>query len=381
MGKKPRKYALLPSPDARNAALEEAAAHLRDMGYWTQAAAVLTLQSPRAETPKSVAKETVARWLKDPAVKEALHRSPRAETQEADAQGQLLDKIDGLESDLDSAIEVAFNRGATDWVRLNYPKRYERLSKAAPTPSAETPEAEKEITQQRGEQTRSVGYAGTAREVPRSHSPLAGPDQVDGVGVAPNLRDAVPTPVVGPHWLIRIHDQESEKYFGLRIKDGRIYCEGTLELDAAAQMLFDRVREFAETAFTSSADVVERATAVMSEAFDDHYGLSGEGLHPKSAKAMAQALAATGLLNPGMEWKPIATAPKDGTPILLLHKHGYAVSGRWHHDPGIDTPFAKEPAWSWWVSDDDIVMWDDGTEPVGWSSLPAAPLPADKEKA
>lgn len=31
-----------------------------------------------------------------------------------------------LESDLDSAVEVAWKRGASDWVRLNYPKHYER---------------------------------------------------------------------------------------------------------------------------------------------------------------------------------------------------------------------------------------------------------------
>lgn len=71
--------ALPPPPDTRNAALEEAAAHLRDMGYWTQAAAVLSLR-----TPKTVAEESVDRWLKDPALKEALHRSPRAETPEAE---------------------------------------------------------------------------------------------------------------------------------------------------------------------------------------------------------------------------------------------------------------------------------------------------------
>lgn len=38
------------------------------------------------------------------------------------------DKIEGLEADLDSAIEVAWKRGATDWVRLNYPTHYARLS-------------------------------------------------------------------------------------------------------------------------------------------------------------------------------------------------------------------------------------------------------------
>lgn len=38
------------------------------------------------------------------------------------------DKVDGLISDLDSAIEVAWNRGAYAWVRLNYPKHYERFT-------------------------------------------------------------------------------------------------------------------------------------------------------------------------------------------------------------------------------------------------------------
>lgn len=39
------------------------------------------------------------------------------------------DKIEGLESDLDSAVEVAYHRGATEWVQLNYPQHFERLSK------------------------------------------------------------------------------------------------------------------------------------------------------------------------------------------------------------------------------------------------------------
>ena len=34
---------------------------------------------------------------------------------------ELLDKIDGLESDLDNAVETAINRGAVEWGRLNYP--------------------------------------------------------------------------------------------------------------------------------------------------------------------------------------------------------------------------------------------------------------------
>lgn len=37
---------------------------------------------------------------------------------------ELIDKIEGLEADLDSAVEVAYRRGATEWVRMNYPAKY-----------------------------------------------------------------------------------------------------------------------------------------------------------------------------------------------------------------------------------------------------------------
>ncbi|USN15232.1 hypothetical protein KIKIMORA_00860 [Brevundimonas phage vB_BpoS-Kikimora] len=38
------------------------------------------------------------------------------------------DKIEGLSTDLEEAVKVAWKRGARDWVRLNYPALYERLS-------------------------------------------------------------------------------------------------------------------------------------------------------------------------------------------------------------------------------------------------------------
>ena len=41
---------------------------------------------------------------------------------------RLNDKIEGLEADLDSAVEVCFKRGATEWVRLNYPEHYKRFT-------------------------------------------------------------------------------------------------------------------------------------------------------------------------------------------------------------------------------------------------------------
>ncbi len=41
--------------------------------------------------------------------------------------------IEDLESDLESAVEVAFNRGATEWTHLNYPAQYKRLTQTEPT--------------------------------------------------------------------------------------------------------------------------------------------------------------------------------------------------------------------------------------------------------
>jgi hypothetical protein len=35
--------------------------------------------------------------------------------------------VEGLRVRLNSAVEIAFLYGATEWVRLNYPSQYERL--------------------------------------------------------------------------------------------------------------------------------------------------------------------------------------------------------------------------------------------------------------
>lgn len=66
--------------------------------------------------------------------------------------------------------------------------------------------------------------------------------------------------------------------------------------------------------------------------------------------------------------RPIETAPRDGTVVLLWHaRDGAYVSGYWHTEPTIDNPLrGYEPGWSWWVAVNDIVMWDDGTEPTHW---------------
>jgi hypothetical protein len=36
-------------------------------------------------------------------------------------------KVHDLEADLNCVVEIAYLRGATEWVRINYPLHYERL--------------------------------------------------------------------------------------------------------------------------------------------------------------------------------------------------------------------------------------------------------------
>ena len=60
-----------------------------------------------------------------------------AAPQPAPSHEDLLDKIDGLESELDSAVEVAIKRGAVEWGRLNYPNH--PALKDAPQPDDEWP--------------------------------------------------------------------------------------------------------------------------------------------------------------------------------------------------------------------------------------------------
>jgi hypothetical protein len=53
---------------------------------------------------------------------------------------RLRDKVEGLESDLRCAVQVAYNRGATEWARLNYPDMIEWLESCAEARAALTRE-------------------------------------------------------------------------------------------------------------------------------------------------------------------------------------------------------------------------------------------------
>lgn len=68
-----------------------------------------------------------------------------------------------------------------------------------------------------------------------------------------------------------------------------------------------------------------------------------------------------------MEWQPIETAPRDGTPILAWNGGVFVVY--WESDPG-----------SWWVYDppcDERAVWN-VKQPTHWMPLPPPPLGAEQ---
>lgn len=67
-----------------------------------------------------------AGWTAEP----LYSKPPNAQALEARVK-VLEDTIDGLESELQSAVEVAFRRGAHEWVRLNYPAQFATLTQGS----------------------------------------------------------------------------------------------------------------------------------------------------------------------------------------------------------------------------------------------------------
>ena len=58
----------------------------------------------------------------------------------------LEDKVEGLQADLDSAVEVAYRRGAVEWTLLNYPDHFARLASTPhPDPSSDAEDLPKHV--------------------------------------------------------------------------------------------------------------------------------------------------------------------------------------------------------------------------------------------
>lgn len=81
-----------------------------------------------------------------------------------------------------------------------------------------------------------------------------------------------------------------------------------------------------------------------------------------------------------VEWRPIETAPKDGSNILVCKiGHKYAYLARWEVDPGWAWKGAPQ-CWAVYMADDDhYSMYLEPDWPTHW--LPPTTPPTSKEQA
>jgi hypothetical protein len=94
------------------------------------------VESSRGPSDWSGIWEVTTNWHPNPDGPEA---ADTLERQAAEIE-RLRDKVEGLESDLRCAVQVAYNRGATEWARLNYPDMIEWLESCAEARAALTGE-------------------------------------------------------------------------------------------------------------------------------------------------------------------------------------------------------------------------------------------------
>jgi len=98
------------------------------------------------------------------------------------------------------------------------------------------------------------------------------------------------------------------------------------------------------------------------------------GLGPELAEPIARALEQPASAAGVEGWRPIESAPRDGTPILLGYIGSHSEEGRWMGDP--ERNHWRETGW--FATDDDVLC-EHPSHPDAWMPLPAAPQPATKE--
>lgn len=78
-------------------------------------------------------------------------------------------------------------------------------------------------------------------------------------------------------------------------------------------------------------------------------------------------------------WLPIETAPKDGTRIILRCPNIGAVEGWWDCVDG--GGFEEGPPIFWWTTENDLIIFGDGSydDPTHWMPLPPPPNSPNKE--
>lgn len=72
---------------------------------------------------------------------ESLRAPSATDLRAADEIERLRDKVEGLDADLRCAVQTAYNRGATEWARLNYRDMIPWLESQATQPPTDRKEA------------------------------------------------------------------------------------------------------------------------------------------------------------------------------------------------------------------------------------------------
>ena len=137
-----------------NDKLREALAFYGDMHNWQDGGFTRTARNTMVMILSSAMKD------RGDLARAALAAAPAPAAQAASSYEDLLDKIDGLESDLDNAVETAIRRGAIEWGRLNYPNH--PALKAAPQAASQPdpdPDPEREGLVKGGFYLDPTGYA------------------------------------------------------------------------------------------------------------------------------------------------------------------------------------------------------------------------------
>jgi len=85
------------------------------------------VESSRGPSNWSGIREVTTNWHRNP---DGTKAADALERQAAEIE-RLRDKVEGLESDLQDAVQVAYLRGATVWAQLNYPDIIGLLSRSS----------------------------------------------------------------------------------------------------------------------------------------------------------------------------------------------------------------------------------------------------------
>lgn len=72
-----------------------------------------------------------------------------------------------------------------------------------------------------------------------------------------------------------------------------------------------------------------------------------------------------------MTWQPIATAPQDGTEILLACDDGAVGAGFWDH---AQAAWRAKPGWFWEMDRGDLGTAKNAFGVTHWQPLPEAPV-------